>query len=69
MKTYTLEQVMAMPWPVQEIVGLMMQSKASEESIHLETLRRDTKGYPITGLLETELPTLEVYYENEITVL
>jgi len=51
---YTLEQVKAMPWPVDALMDLFMRSAKDAEDQRISSLREDNKRYSIT-FLETEL--------------
>ena len=51
---YTLEQVKAMPWPVDALTDLFMRSAKDAENSHIYSLRESNKRHFRT-FLETEL--------------
>lgn len=61
MKNTTLEEVKAMPWPIDEITDLLMQSKASEERNRMGALHSENDKHCV---LTTELPTEELHHEK-----
>lgn len=60
MAKYTLEDVQAMPWPVELITDLMMHQNINSNEVMTEIIKSNEKSI---NALETEIK--EVSHENE----